>query len=115
MITVTFEKDGDGISGFDVFGHAGYAHKSLFKKRGVREYDLVCCAVSTLVFHTAGNLKDVCEEDIETSENEKTGFYRCIRKGEHTAEGDALIAAFRNSVNELSDQYGEKYLTVSER
>ncbi len=50
MITLRFWRDGDIITGFEVFGHSGYADEG---------HDIVCASVTTAVILTECAVNDV--------------------------------------------------------
>ncbi|MBP3755394.1 MAG: ribosomal-processing cysteine protease Prp [Lachnospiraceae bacterium] len=105
MTTIVIEKSHEGTyKGFTCMGHAGYARKG--------KPDILCSAVSALSIHTINGLEKVAGQDISVSTDESTGFMRCVIKGTPLAATVTLMDAFVNSVEDLSDEYGEKFLQV---
>ncbi|MBR6381697.1 MAG: ribosomal-processing cysteine protease Prp [Lachnospiraceae bacterium] len=108
MTTVVFELASDGsYRGFTCMGHAGYARKG--------SPDILCSAISALTIHTANGIQFAAGDEIEVSQNEETGFFRCqIRSG--PKEGTRILMdSLLQSMKGLSEQYGEKYLQVTIR
>ncbi len=104
MTTVVFEKTPEGrYLSFTCMGHAGTA---------ARGKDLLCCAISTLVTHTINGLSELACEEIKVTENEETGFIRCELLSEIGEASVLLLDALKLSLEELSGQYGTKYLQV---
>ena len=111
MITVVVEMSPEGsYKAFTCMGHADYAKKKLF---GRSEPDILCAGVSTLVFHTLNGLTQIANEDIDISDNEETGFIRCIFKKDLSDGGRVLMDSMMLSLKELSSEYGDKYLQVT--
>ena len=90
-------------------GHAGYAKKNLF---GRREPDVLCAAISILVFTVNNSLEELAGEKITTVENEETAFVRCDFEGVLQEKSVFLMDSFVYSLTQLSQKYGEQYLQV---
>ena len=105
MTTIVIEKSHEGTyKGFTCMGHAGFAKKG--------KPDILCSAISALSIHTINGLEKVAGQDISVSTDESTGFMRCIINGIPNNGTVTLMDAFVNSVRDLSDEYGEKFLQV---
>ena len=112
MTTIVFEKDHNGtVKSFTLMGHVGYARKRIF----VKELDIVCSAVSALTFHTLNGLSEVVGEEINVTQNEDTGFIRCILPDDLKEGSKVLLSAFELSLSQLQEQYGDRYLSISNK
>jgi len=109
MTTVTFEKNEYGYIAFTCFGHAGFAKKRLFGK----EPDVLCAAISALTENVINGLEEIAGEQLTVTENAKTGFIRCEIKSTLKESSVMMIDAYVLSLKNLSESYGEKYLTVN--
>ena len=109
MTTVIFEKSADGrYISFTSFGHAGFAKKHLF----FTEPDILCSAISSLTFHTLNGLSELAREEIAVSQNEETGFIRCMFPEKMQEKSLFLVDCFLQSLQELSKEYGEDHLKI---
>ena len=105
MTTIVIEKSQDGsYRGFTCMGHAGYAKKG--------SPDILCSAISALSISTVNGLEKAAGQKLDLSTNDETGFIRCIIKDAPGEGARCLMAAFEDSVVELSKQYGEKFLQI---
>ena len=89
-------------------GHAEYAKKSLFGKNP----DILCAAISVLVISTMNSLEELAGEALEVAQNEETGFIKCDFKNTLQEKSIFLVDSMVFSLENLSRQYGEKYLQV---
>ena len=89
-------------------GHADYAKKSLFGKNP----DILCAAISVLVIITINSLEELAGEELEVVQNEETGFIKCDFKNTLQEKSIFLVDSMVFSLENLSRQYGEKYLQV---
>jgi len=109
MTTITFYRNKEsGYTGFVCFGHAEYAKKHFFHK----EPDILCAGISALVFHTINSLSELAHEELEVNTNEDTGFIKCDFKSCLKDNSLFLVNSLIFSLEQMSKQYGEKYLTV---
>ncbi|MCR4617129.1 MAG: ribosomal-processing cysteine protease Prp [Lachnospiraceae bacterium] len=109
MTTVTFEKDGHGsYKGFTCFGHAGFAKKRF----GKTEPDILCAAISALTANVINGLSEIAGEKLTVTENEETGFIRCIFESELKESSVLLVDSYVLSLSEYAKQYS-KNLTVN--
>ena len=103
MTKFVFKKN-DGIyNGFYCMGHAGFAKKG--------QPDILCSAISTVAIHTINGM-EMAGQELDVSENEETGFMRCVIKGSHVAGVKQLMDAFEYTVTKLSEEYGDKFLQI---
>ena len=87
MITVTFYCKNDELTGFKSEGHAGYDESGK---------DIVCAAVSTLVFTTIHAIKDLTEDAFSGEEDEEHAVVEFIITEEKPSEkAGVLLKAFR--------------------
>ena len=109
MTTIIIRKDNNNsYKGFICMGHAEYAKKSLFGKNP----DILCAAISVLVISTMNSLEELAGEELEVVQNEETGFIKCDFKNALHEKSIFLLDSMVFSLENLSRQYGEKYLQV---
>ena len=89
-------------------GHAGYAPKRLFGKSP----DILCAAISTLVICTMNSLEELAGEKLTVVSDEETGFIKCDFMGVLQEKSIFLMDSMVFSLENLSKEYGEKYLQV---
>ena len=105
MTTVVIRKDQNGsYRGFHCMGHAGYA------KRG--EADVVCAAISALTIGTINSLEELAGEKLCVSQDEETGFLKCDFKSTLQDKSSFLMDSMVFSLENISREYGDKYLQV---
>ncbi len=85
-------------------GHAEYA------KPG--RPDVVCAAVSALTIGTVNSLEELAGEKLTTSQDEKTGFLKCDFESTLQAKSNFLMDSMTFSLENISREYGQKYLQV---
>ena len=85
-------------------GHAGYA------KRG--RPDILCAAISALTIGSINSLERLAGEKLAVTENEETGFLKCDFEGTLQEKSDFLMDSMVFCLENLSREYGEKYLQV---
>ena len=108
MTTVTFYRKNGIYKGFICFGHADYAKKHFFHK----EPDILCSAISTLVFHTINSLQELAGEKLAIDTQEETGFVKCDFVSELQEKSIFLVDSFIFSLENIAREYGEQYLQV---
>lgn len=86
-------------------GHAGYA-------KGKNRPDILCAAISALTIGTVNSLEKLAGERLRTEQNEETGFLRCDFESSLQEKSAFLMDSMVFSLEELSREYGEKYLQV---
>ena len=105
MTTVVICRDKDGsYRGFYCMGHAGYA------KRG--RPDILCAAISALTISTVNSLEELAGERLTVTENEQTGFLKCDFESVLQEKSGFLMDSMVFSLENLSKEYGDKYLQV---
>ncbi len=85
-------------------GHAGYA------KPG--KPDILCASISVLVINTINSLEELAGEPVQVSTDEETGFIQCIFEDGLQEKSIFLMDSMVFGLQQLSDHYGKKYLTV---
>ena len=85
-------------------GHAGYA------KRG--RPDILCAAVSALTIGTINSLEQLAGEKVAVTEDGQAGFLRCDFEGALQEKSVFLLDSMIFSLENLSREYGEKYLQI---
>ena len=109
MTTIIIRKDNNNsYKGFICMGHAEYAKKKWFGKNP----DILCAAISVLVISTINSLEELAGEALEVAQNEETGFIKCDFKNTLQEKSIFLVDSMVFSLENLSRQYGEKYLQV---
>jgi hypothetical protein len=104
MTTIVIEKSPEGAyKGFTCMGHAGYARKG--------KPDILCSAVSAITFHTINGM-EIAGQKPDVTSNDATGFIRCVIPGEPIEGTRVLMDAFVNTMKNLSEEYGEKFLQI---
>ncbi len=105
MTTVVICKNKDGsYQGFSCMGHAEYA------RRG--RPDILCAAISALTIGTINSLEVLAGEHITVTSNEETGFLKCNFESVLQEKSNFLMDSMIFSLENLSREYGEKYLQV---
>ncbi len=92
MISVTFYKNGNGFSGFELKGHSDYAEEG---------YDIVCAAVSSAAYLTANNITDFF--NIKADVTVKSGYMKLT--AEKSDNLNRLIDGFYQHTLQISEQY----------
>ena len=85
-------------------GHAEYA------KRG--RPDVLCAAISALTIGTVNSLEELAGERIAVTADESTGFLKCDFEGILQEKSGFLMDSMIFNLENLSREYGEKYLQV---
>jgi len=105
MTTVVVLKDNSGIyKGFYCMGHAEYA------KRG--KPDILCAAISALTIGAVNAWEELAKEKLHITQNEETGFLKCDFESVLKKESVFLMEAMIFSLQNLSREYGDRYLQV---
>ena len=85
-------------------GHAGYA------RRG--KPDILCAAISALTIGTINSLEQLAGERLAVTENAETGFLKCDFDSILQEKSSFLVDSMVFSLENMSKEYGEKYLQV---
>jgi len=105
MIKISFLYDENAkIYGFDFLGHAEYA---------VKGDDIVCAAVSCLVFTTLNSIEKLTECGFTGEQNKEKGYVHFeIKKGESDEKSELLLNSLKLGVSEIQNKYGKKYINI---
>lgn len=105
MTTVVICKDQNGsYRGFYCMGHAEYARKG--------QPDILCAAISALTIGTVNSLEELAGERLKTVQNEESGFLRCDFESTLQEKSSFLMDSMVFSLENISREYGGKYLQV---
>lgn len=105
MIAVVICKDQKGLyRGFYCMGHAEYAKKG--------KPDILCAAVSALTIGTVNSLEKLAGEKLRTIQNEETGFLKCDFESVLQEKSSFLMDSMIFSLENISREYGDRYLQV---
>ena len=105
MTRVVIQKDRTkAYRGFYCMGHAGYAKRN--------QPDVLCAAISALVIGTINSLEELAGERMNVSTDEESGFIRCDFQDILQEKSSFLVDSMVFSLENLSREYGEKYLQV---
>ena len=105
MTRVVIQRDRtNAYRGFYCTGHAGYA------KPG--QPDILCAAISALVIGTINSLEELAGERLSVDTDEDTGFIRCDFLDILQEKSSFLIDSMVFSLENMSREYGKKYLQV---
>ena len=100
MITVTFFKSEDVLSGFRVSGHSDYSEQGS---------DIVCAAVSSATYLAANTITDV--QHINAEVTERDGFMSLKLPQNEAENARVILARLELHLTALSEQYN-KYIKV---
>ena len=105
MIRISFLYDENRIiNGFDFLGHADYAS---------RGDDIVCAAVSGLVFTTLRSIEEFTDSGFSCEQNKEKGYVHFeIKKGESDEKSELLLNSLKLGVSEIQNKYGKKYINI---
>jgi len=105
MTTIVISRSQDGsYKGFCCRGHAGYAKKG--------KPDILCAAISALTIGTINSLESLAGERMTVTADEETGFLKCDFERVLQEKSSFLMDSMIFSLENLSREYGEKYLQV---
>jgi len=104
MTTITIRKENETYRGFVCMGHAEYARKN--------QPDILCSAISALVIGTINALEELAGERLSVSQEQSTGFIKCDFQDALQEKSVFLVDAMIFTLQNLSKEYGEKYLQV---
>ena len=85
-------------------GHAQFAKKG--------EKDVLCAAISALTISTINALEELAGEKLTYVTNDETGFLKCDFQGRLQERSAFLMDAMAFSLENLSKEYGKKYLQI---
>ena len=104
MIKISFlYNDTGSIIGFDFKGHAGYAESG---------HDIVCAAVSALVFNTVNSIQEFTDSEFDIDMDEKKGHIYFKVKGIPDEKTQLLLNSLKLGIGDILKSYGKKYLRI---
>lgn len=106
MLNVTIYKKENQITGFDFYGHAGFARKGK---------DIVCAGVSALVINTVNSVEQLTQDRFTCEVEEKSGDVRFHLTEDSSEEAQLLMKSLELGVLAIQEQYSKKYITVNFR
>lgn len=108
MIEVTVLRDKSmDITGFEVSGHA------LFAKAG---NDIICAAVSMLTINTLNAIEQFLpDEQMTVGIDREAGIIKARLIEKPTERSEILLRTFHLGMVSIEEQYGRKYVKVTER
>ncbi|MCM1185970.1 MAG: ribosomal-processing cysteine protease Prp [Lachnoclostridium sp.] len=116
MTTIVIKKDdSNAYRGFLCMGHAQYAKRKQFGKKGSSDIlggDILCAAISALVISAINSLEELAGEKLKVVSNEEDGFIRCDFCEPLQEKSVFLMDSLVYSLENLSKQYGRQYLQI---
>jgi len=104
MIKVSFLFDKNKcINGFDFTGHAGFAASGS---------DIVCAAVSALVFTTVNSIEKLTNCDFSVEQDQEKGHIYFRLKDESDKDAVLLLKSLKLGIEEIQKNYGKKYIRI---
>lgn len=100
MITVTFYKSGDLITGYTVKGHSGYAEQGS---------DILCAFVSSAVIMTANTITEVQKKSAEVTDSD--GFVSLRMSLDDAADCQYILEGLQFHLAQFEEQYS-KYIKL---
>lgn len=107
MIEVTISRDkSQDITGFKVSGHA------LFDKAG---NDIICAAVSMLTINTLNAIEEFLPDELmAVNIDRKQGCIEAKLHEKPTEKSELLLRTFHLGMVSIEEQYGRKFVKVTE-
>ena len=104
MIKISFlYAENQILDGFEFKGHAGYASTG---------NDIICAAVSALVFTTINSVEELTDCGFEVEEDEKKGrIYFRLKDGSND-DAVLLLKSLKLGVEQIQKSYGKKYIRI---
>lgn len=104
MIQVTVVRDSDKIvKEIRMKGHAEY---------GEEGQDIVCAAVSALVFTACNSIEAFTGDDFEGGAEEASGSFRFRFAGKISQESKLLMDSLVLGLTDIMDSYGKQYIII---
>ena len=106
-VTVFIRKDAASsescYTGISLSGHAGY---------GESGQDIVCAAVSALVFTTANSIEAFTEDAFNGEADEKTGTFSFSFPSDISPESSLLMNSLVLGLKNIEEEYGRSYIHI---
>ncbi|NMA83295.1 MAG: ribosomal-processing cysteine protease Prp [Epulopiscium sp.] len=108
MIRITvFRRKKNKICGFRVAGHADY---------GPYGTDIVCSAVTALVFNAINSIETFTLEPIEYEVQSEGGFIQCqflnAYQSDMGSEAKLLVESMLLGISQIQEDYGTEYIQI---
>lgn len=104
MVQVTILTDSDkAIRGIRMEGHAGY---------GEEGQDIVCAAVSALVFNAYNSIEAFTGDEFEGRADEEAGSFHFSFTGEISQQSRLLMDSLVLGLTNIMDSYGKQYIII---
>lgn len=103
MIKVTINRNESVYTGFEFDGHAGFADHG---------NDLVCAAVSMLVFNTINSIEQFTTDVFDLSMDEKRGYIRLEFKNKISRDSILLLNSLILGLQGVEEEYGKEYIKL---
>ena len=101
-ITVYKNKTGD-ITGFRCEDHAGFARAGR---------DIVCAAISALVFNTINSIEQLTEDDFSGTQDEKNAVITFSLEPGYGRESQLLLNSFVLGITNIRNE-NKKYISIT--
>ncbi len=103
MIRVLVKKQNKRITGFHIEGHSGYADAG---------EDIICAAVSALAVNCVNSMEEFTEDDFVLESDEAAGMIDLSMPAEYSRESEILLNSLVFGLRNISDTYGNQYVSV---
>jgi len=103
MINVLIRRGADGLAGFRVSGHSGYAEAGR---------DIVCAAVSSAVSMTVNGITEILGAETDLAVDERSATVDMLLKKGSGRQAEVLIEIFEMHIRSLREQY-PKYISLT--
>ena len=104
MTRISFFYDGNGrINGFELNGHAGYGESGT---------DIVCSAVSVLVFNTINSIESFSKSEFDIEQDKEKGRICFKLRNGADSEAELLLNSLKLGLTSVRDSYGKKYIRI---
>ena len=74
--------------------------------------DIICAAVSALVFTTINSIGEFTESGFEVEQNEEKGHIYFRLKDGFTYDAELLLKSLKLGIEEIQKTYGKKYIRI---
>lgn len=101
MIKVKFILNSNTLNTIEVIGHANFAEKG---------NDIVCSAVSAILYTCLNSLKSLNKKDIEI----KDGYCKILNLQNIDEHDKTVIEVFKNGMEMISDEYSKNLKIIYE-
>ena len=106
MIHANIIRNGKGIEGFDITGHAGFAEAG---------EDIVCAAVSVLAINTINTLEKLLKQKFELVEDQKNGGLLQVAlsdEGQNDPAVQLILSSLELGLKDVEQSY-PKYIKTN--